>query len=218
MPVEWSESGRSDGARRYTSRERFGVGITGLALILLAVCIITLTPSPVDKGQTALVAEVLEYLHAKGVPQWFGYHKLEFSANIAMFVPLGFFFGLLLPLRRAWIGGLAGTTFSVFVEVVQFFVLPERFASVVDVLANTLGGWIGIGLAVLLRIAIAARDRRVAARRIPNAEDPRPRISPSAGAPEAGPRAAPLADAPTEAPAEVRAREAASLDRRPPAG
>lgn len=206
MPVEWSESRRRDGA----SRERYGLGVAGLALILFAVCIITLTPSPVDKGQTALVAEVLECLHAKGVPQWFGYHKLEFSANIAMFVPLGFFVGLLLPLRRAWIGGLAGTTFSVFVEVVQFFVLPERFASVLDVLANTLGGWIGIGLAVLLRIAIAARDRRVAAMRKPAAGDPRP----PATAPEAEPQAATT----TEASAAARAREAAGLDRRPPAG
>ncbi len=144
-----------------SSRERWGIGATGLLLIVFAVCVITLTPAPVDRGYSALVEELLAYLHDRGVPAWFGYRKLEFSANILMFVPVGFFVGLLLPLRRAWIGGFAGMSFSVLVEVLQYLVLPERFASVLDVLANTMGGWIGIGVAVLTRLAIRNRDRRL---------------------------------------------------------
>lgn len=137
-----------------------GAGVVGCALVVALVCWITLTPSPVDRGREELVAQVLGFLHGAGAPEWFGYAQLEFSANIAMFVPVGLCIGLLLS-RRVWIGGLAAAGFSVLVELVQFLALPERYASVLDVLANTLGGWIGIGLAVLVRRWISARDRRL---------------------------------------------------------
>ncbi|MFT4232597.1 MAG: VanZ family protein [Leucobacter sp.] len=148
---------------RRKSLLRVGIGVAGLAVVMVLVCLITLSPSPVERGNEEFVTQLLEFLHSKGVPAWFGPRKLEFSANIVMFVPLGLFVGLLLPLHRAWIGGVAGTSFSMLVEIVQFVLLPERYASVLDVLANALGGWIGIGLAVLLRLGIAARDRRIVA-------------------------------------------------------
>ncbi|MFV0434118.1 MAG: VanZ family protein [Leucobacter sp.] len=147
--------------RRRVMTARVWIGIAGLVAVAALVALITLSPTPVDAGHRALVKELLSYLHGHGVPAWFGYNKLEFSANILMFVPVGFFIGLVLPMRYAWIGGLCGMAFSIAVEIAQLVMLPERFASGWDVLANSTGAWIGIGVAVLLRLCVAARDRRL---------------------------------------------------------
>jgi glycopeptide antibiotics resistance protein len=144
---------------RRVSFLRYCLGGGGLLIVAVLVGLMTLTPTPVDQGRVELIKQLLSWLHDHGVPQWFGYHKLEFTANIVMFVPLGFFIALLLPLRSAWLGGVVGMLASMFVELTQLFALPGRVASVLDVLANSVGGWVGVGIAVLLRLAVASRDR-----------------------------------------------------------
>jgi VanZ family protein len=147
--------------RRPAITARVWAGILGLLAGAALVTVITLHPAPVDRGHRALVREALALLHGLGVPEWFGYAALEFTANIMMFVPLGFFAALLLPLGRAWLAALLGAGFSAAVEIAQLALLPERFASVPDVVANTTGTGVGVGLAVLLRVCVAARDRRL---------------------------------------------------------
>lgn len=67
------------------------IAVAGLGLVVIAVLIITLWPTPVDQGYSGTIAGVLEALHQLGVPETFGYRALEFTANIVMFVPVGFF-------------------------------------------------------------------------------------------------------------------------------
>lgn len=89
------------------------------------------------------------------------------AMNVLLFVPLGF---LYLQTRRAGgRGGVlhalgAGALVSLGIETVQLFE-PERYSSVSDVLANTLGAGLGASLQVRLSARLrldAARVRRLA--------------------------------------------------------
>lgn len=134
---------------------------TGLGLCLAVVLAATLSPTPIDQGYESAIERVLSILHRNGVPEWFGYRWLEFSANIAMFVPLAYFLSLIFPTRFLWLALPLVPALSVVLETLQFFVLPARFATVNDVIANTVGGWVGVAAAALTVAAVHARDRRV---------------------------------------------------------
>lgn len=134
---------------------------TGLGLCLAVVLIATLSPTPIDQGYESAIERLLSILHRNGVPRWFGYRWLEFSANIAMFVPLAYFLSLVFPTRFLWVALGVVPGLSVVLETLQFFVLPARFATVNDVIANTLGGWVGVAAAAVTVAAVHARDRRV---------------------------------------------------------
>ncbi|MFT4111055.1 VanZ family protein [Propionicimonas sp.] len=135
-----------------------------LALYVGVVLVATMWPTPLDAGYESAIAHVLDILHRHGVPEWFGYGKLEFTANIAMFVPLGFLLALTLPERGWWAVMLLVPGFSALIEYTQGEFLSARFASGWDVVANTVGGYVGAVLAYLLRALIHARDRMVVAR------------------------------------------------------
>lgn len=134
---------------------------TGLGLCLAVVLAATLSPTPIDQGYESAIERVLSILHRNGVPEWFGYRWLEFSANIAMFVPLAYFLSLVFPTRFLWLALPLVPALSVVLETLQFFVLPARFATVNDVIANTVGGWVGVAAAAATVAAVHARDRRV---------------------------------------------------------
>lgn len=157
----------SAGAKNAASRRppksyaRVWVGLVGLLITAGIVGLITLTPNPVDKGFSGTIVKLLDKLHGWLLPGWFGYTELEFTANIVMFVPLGFFIGLLFTRRTQWLGLLALPAISAGIEWVQWEFLAERYSTLSDVLANSLGGWIGLGIAALFRAAIYARDEYV---------------------------------------------------------
>jgi VanZ family protein len=122
-------------------------GAYGLALALIG-----LWPTPVDRNlaivQLPPVAWVLRHL---GLEPWEGYNLIEFSANIVLFVPLGI---LVLLWRTDWGWGratLLAFAATVTIEVLQNVLRPERFASINDVVANTLGGALGALLVVAAR-------------------------------------------------------------------
>lgn len=125
------------------------VGAVGLVLMLLLALIITLNPSPVDAGHRETVSKVLRALHGIGVPETFQYVQLEFTANVVMFVPLGFFFALFVA-GRWGIAFAFPPVLSFAIEVTQYALLPARFADVSDLIANSVGGWIGVGLAAII--------------------------------------------------------------------
>lgn len=131
-----------------------GVRITaaaGLAVVVVVVLVITLWPTPVDPEGTRPIQGLLAALHGHGMPAWFGFRELEFSANIVMFVPLGVFTGLLIPRRRALLAAIALPLLSIAVEVAQLLFLPERYPAVSDVIANSLGAWAGLALSQIGR-------------------------------------------------------------------
>jgi glycopeptide antibiotics resistance protein len=70
---------------------------------------------------------------------------LDVVANVLLFIPLGALFraATRLSRRHAVIGALAaGLLMSMAIEALQLFE-PERYSSVVDVVANSAGAWIG---------------------------------------------------------------------------
>jgi hypothetical protein len=69
---------------------------------------------------------------------------LDVVANITMFLPLGF--ALALATERRWIPVLACVATTLIVESLQINVVIGRDASLSDVMANSLGGWIGCEL------------------------------------------------------------------------
>ena len=75
---------------------------------------------------------------------------LEVVVNLLLFVPFGLYLGLLVPASRWWAlaGVVAGS--SVALEVAQF-VLGVGRSDATDVVVNTAGGLVGLGLAAVAR-------------------------------------------------------------------
>ncbi len=136
--------------------------ISGAAIIVYGAIVATILfwPTPVDRGYDGLIKAALSALHERGLPSWYGYPQLEFSANIAMFIPLGFFISFALARRFWWVAIVASAGFSAVAELLQGALLPQRFSSLGDVIANTTGAIIGAALALLIRLLVRARDRR----------------------------------------------------------
>ena len=69
----------------------------------------------------------------------------EIILNVAVFIPIGFVFGLAFRRIKGWQAVLAGMGISVGIELLQWF-LRKGFADVDDVMHNVLGcvlGWLG---------------------------------------------------------------------------
>lgn len=128
---------------RKTARRRRRLLPALLAVYLLILALIVFWPTPVDEGASGAIHRVLSWLDERGMPLWAGYGLLEISANVVLFVPFGILIAAFLPLRRAWLALPAGIFASIFIEVGQNLFRPERFATVQDVLANSLGAAVG---------------------------------------------------------------------------
>src|SRR5699024_5061326 len=76
-----------------------------LAIVYFAaLAAILFWPSPVDKPIDGALTHVIMWLHSHGLPQWFiGYRKIEFAANIALFIPFGIILTLRLHRRLWWL-------------------------------------------------------------------------------------------------------------------
>ncbi|WP_423917926.1 VanZ family protein [Frigoribacterium sp. 2-23] len=122
----------------------------------VVVAAVAFTARPVDSGVAPLLDRVLTNLHRVGMPAWIDYGVVEFGANIGFFVPVGLVVVLLVGHARWWWGVASGFVLSSLIEMGQLLFLPQRFASLDDVLANTTGATLGallgaLALARLLR-------------------------------------------------------------------
>ena len=138
-----------------------GIGrlaVAALALYALVVGVIGFFPTPVDSRASPLIQRFLVRAHDLGIPAWFDYGFIEFTANIFLFVPLGGLLVLALGPRRTWLAVLVGILISLTIEFAQAFLLPERFPSAMDVLANSFGTALGATVA----LALVAPQPRVA--------------------------------------------------------
>lgn len=127
------------------------IGGYALALVLIA-----LWPTPVDQSAGPWLNEFLAKLHRHGFPKWIGYRKVEFGANILFFLPLG-----LLAMwwtRRFRVTLILGVALSGLIELSQLLFLPNRYPSLWDILANSLGTLCG---AVLFIAYVWFEERRM---------------------------------------------------------
>jgi glycopeptide antibiotics resistance protein len=129
------------------------------------VAFITLGPQPLDEGSTSLVWRLLRFFSRFDATSWITYAALEFWSNVAMFVPVGLFFLLLLGRRRWWLAVLLGVLLTCGIEFAQQFI-PSRVSDPRDILSNSVGALAGVLIALVVTWPAAvrrARERRVVA-------------------------------------------------------
>ena len=111
------------------------------AAYLLAVVLIVFWPTPVDRPAAGTLHQVLSWLYRHGMPRFINYNVVEFSANIVMFIPLGIIASSYF--KNAVVGVILGALSSCLIELGQALMLPDRYATGLDVLANTMGAGLG---------------------------------------------------------------------------
>jgi VanZ family protein len=121
--------------------------------------LVTLTPETRAPIPLGLVARVLDALHRRGYLETLTLYRLEFLANIAMFVPVGVFLLLLVGAERWWAAVFLPFFMTAFIETAQRGI-PGRVSDPRDVLANTVGGIAGVFLALILTLPGTLRRRR----------------------------------------------------------
>ena len=132
-----------------------------LAVTLLVIATATLTPGTQGLRPAVDISRRLSrFLRAAGIPTQIGPLGFDFLANVAMFFPLGFFLGLLLWNRwKAWLFTLPPLA-SLAIETFQHLFLPSRGPQFDDLIANTVGGWLGLLFFLLLRWAVHSIQAR----------------------------------------------------------
>ena len=130
-----------------------------LGLLLYALVVAVLTFAPVVEPRVLAELNLLAArITGSGGP---GLSRLvERGCNVALFVPLAVLLCAAAPgVRRVlvWLGCVAG---SVAVELVQWRFLPDRTASVVDVVTNSTGAAVGVLVHRVLAPRLLARRGR----------------------------------------------------------
>ena len=120
---------------------------------------VTLTPESRAPVPIGLASRVLEALHWRGYALWLDLPRMEFLANIAMFVPIGVFLLLLVGAERWWLALFLPFFVTTFIETAQRGI-PGRVPDPRDVLANTMGGVAGVVVAMVLTLPATLRRRR----------------------------------------------------------
>jgi glycopeptide antibiotics resistance protein len=137
------------------SRAR-GIILGILTACVVVILVITFWPTPVDRPFDAQLMRILGDLHHAGVATWVDYSFVESFSNAIMFLPLGALIALYVRRQRWWLAVALGFLLSVCIELGQGLFLPERTASVNDVVANTFGALIGGGAVAIVRFAVNA--------------------------------------------------------------
>ena len=138
-----------------------------LSLLTLAylgfVALVTLTPASDQPDYSALAARILarleRYPDLAPLTSRLSVERVEFLANIGLFVPLGVFLLLLVGTRLWFVALAAGIVLTSMIENIQRSV-PGRVSDPRDVAANSIGMAIGLVLAVLLTLPATLRRRR----------------------------------------------------------
>ena len=130
---------------------------------------VTLTPSSNSQRAFSLLQRLVRLFESHASTDFLTFARVEFLANIALFVPMGVFVVLLLGRRHWWAGIFVGVLASCWIELAQGIWLPDRVSDPRDLMSNGLGTVLGVLLALLITWPAAYRHRRqtraVAARR-----------------------------------------------------
>ena len=121
---------------------------------------LTLTPSNASERTFSLLHRIVRTLQADASTEFLTYDRVEFLANVVLFVPMGVFVVLLLGRRLWWAGIFAGVLASCWIELAQGIWLSDRVSDPRDLVSNGLGTLIGVLLALLVTWPAAARLRQ----------------------------------------------------------
>ena len=138
-----------------------------LALLTLLyggfVALVTLTPgsgTPDYYGlATRVLARMQRYPELDPLTYRLSVDRIEFLANIGLFVPLGVFLLLLVGTRLWFVALMAGIVLTSMIETVQKEI-PGRVSDPRDVAANSIGMFVGVFLAILLTLPATLRRNR----------------------------------------------------------
>lgn len=147
------ESGERHPAAATRAIGRVLLTIYGVILTLIA-----LWPSPVDQNAGPFLRAVGRVIPPLTVA------RIEFSANILLFVPLGLL--LMLILRRRYLVLPIAIVVTVAIESAQGLLLDRRTPSMLDIIANTAGACLG-----MLIVAGVEWWQARASRSVPSAEE-----------------------------------------------
>ncbi len=120
---------------------------------------VTLTPQTYASEHIAIIYRVLAALHRHGYLLSIDDRRLEFLANIALFVPVGMFLMLLFGTRWWWVALVASFAMTAVIEFAQRSI-PGRVPDERDLVANGLGAVVGVLIALVLTAPAALRRRR----------------------------------------------------------
>lgn len=138
----------SSGARRL---------VQVLTVVYLAmVAVITLSPAQSTSPGGPLLWLTL-WLARSPLTSWLTMSRFDFTANVIMFVPFGVLVCLLLGPRRWWLVLALGAASTVTIETSQLFI-PHRVSDVRDLIANTTGAAIGLGITIAASQGVRRRE------------------------------------------------------------
>lgn len=131
-------------------------------LYLGFVGLVTLTPGNDQPDYSAFAARVLarleRYPDLAPLTSRLSVERVEFLANIGLFVPLGVFLLLLVGTRLWFVALVAGIVLTSMIENIQRSI-PGRVPDPRDVAANSIGMFIGVLLALALTLPATLRRR-----------------------------------------------------------
>lgn len=134
--------------------------------------LVTLTPAAEQPDYSALAARVLarleRYPDLDPITARLSVDRVEFLANIGLFVPVGVFVLLLFGSRLWWVAVAGSIALTSAIETAQRSI-PGRVPDPRDVVANSIGAVIGVALALVLTLPSTLRRRRRRAARTPAA-------------------------------------------------
>ena len=134
-------------------------------LYLVVVAWVTLGPEPYDEQSSGILWQFLDFFARHEATDWITFSRVEFTANVLMFVPLGLFLVLLLGRRHWWLAVLLGAAVSVAIELSQGAFLPTRVSDLRDVIANSSGALTGVIVgAIVMAVSDLRRRRRASGR------------------------------------------------------
>ncbi len=125
--------------------------------------LVTLTPASGQPDYAALAERVLarleRYRGLDPVTARMSVERVEFLANVALFVPVGVFVLLLFGSRLWWVAIAGSIALTSAIETAQRSI-PGRVSDPRDVLANSAGSLIGVLLALVLTLPATLRRQR----------------------------------------------------------
>jgi glycopeptide antibiotics resistance protein len=125
------------------------LALLALACYLIILVATSIWPKPVDgEGILSIItSELLQFTARTPALDWIQYNELEAIGNLLLYIPLGIFLVVFAPRTKTILVALVPVLVSLLAEGVQRLFLPDRYATINDVVYNALGGLLGILIA-----------------------------------------------------------------------